>query len=607
MLKDNSKGAIPFSRNGIWQPAIHENWHAPCACCAPVIRELNDCMHVKDADLADAGYWRSRACQRSLPPVSSKTQLFVNARIYTVDDNFSTVEALAIKNGKILSTGTNDKLKNEYAEDVEVIDCAGKTILPGFIEPHMHFLAIATIGHFENVGPFRYSTIEKALTRLRELAGLNESNEWIMARQFDPSLQEGPGELTRQMLDTVSTTRPVFVYNASLHFAYCNSRALEAAGIHAETEDFPGSSFGRDEDGSPNGVLQGGRAMGSVAKHNPAQQQYDLAEACLNVCARANEVGITTFCDQGTGLSRGVQELDLYDALSASGKMTTRLRYSLSYAIQEKWDEHGVQYGDGDELVRATAWKIVSDGSNQGFSGLQREPYLYSENKGVAYVEAADLKQMVIDRAEKGWPIAVHANGDQAIDNVLDAFEAADALGLLSRGPYRIEHCSILHDEQIDRIAKLGLSPSFLIGHVYYWGQAMRDRIFGESKACLLDRTAACEAKGIRWTLHSDEPVTEMGPLRCIENAVTRKMWREPESILAEAECIDVKTAIRAMTIDAAWQCHSDHEIGSLEAGKYADFVVLEKDPLSVKADEIEQIQVLETWMGGRQVFSWVP
>jgi hypothetical protein len=294
-------------------------------------------------------------------------------------------------------------------------------------------------------------------------------------------------------------------------------------------------------------------------------------------------------------------------ALSSSGKMTTRLRYSLSAALQEKWDQHGVTYGDGNEIVRATAWKIVSDGSNQGLSGLQREPYLYSQDKGVAYVEADLLKEMVIDRAAKGWPIAVHANGDQAIDNVLDAFETADDLGLLNNGPYRIEHCSILHDEQIDRIAKLGLSPSFLIGHVYYWGQAMRDNIFGEIKASLLDRTAACEAKGIRWTLHSDEPVTEMGPLRCIENAVTRKLWREPESVLAEEERVDVDIAIRAMTIDAAWQCHSDHEIGSLEAGKLADFVILEKDPGSVPVDEIGQIQVKQTWMGGRLVYAREP
>ncbi|MDA0977115.1 MAG: amidohydrolase family protein, partial [Proteobacteria bacterium] len=292
-----------------------------------------------------------------------------------------------------------------------------------------------------------------------------------------------------------------------------------------------------------------------------------------------------------------------YKALAESGEMTTRLRYSLSYGIQDKWDETGIQCGEGDELVRCTTWKIVSDGSNQGFSGLQREPYLYRDDRGIPYVEPDDLTAMVIDRAKRGWALAIHANGDRAIDNVLAAYEKAWDQGLLNHTPCRIEHCSILHDEHIDKIAKMGLSPSFLIGHVYYWGQAMRDKVFGHTKARLLDRTAACEAKGIRWTLHSDEPVTEMGPLRCIENAVTRKMWKEPGTILAPEECISVEAALRAMTRDAAWQCHSDHEVGSLEPGKLADLVILSDDPRAVDPNRIGDIQVLETWMGGRRVY----
>jgi predicted amidohydrolase YtcJ len=145
----------------------------------------------------------------------------------------------------------------------------------------------------------------------------------------------------------------------------------------------------------------------------------------------------------------------------------------------------------------------------------------------------------------------------------------------------------------------LGVSPSFLIGHVYWWGQAFRDVIFGPDKAALLDRTAACETAGIRWTLHSDEPVTEMGPLRCIQNAVTRALWRDPEHPLAPQECVSVEAALRAMTIDAAWQCHSDHEIGSLEVGKLADFVVLAADPRRVPVDQIGAIAVEQTWVEG--------
>lgn len=607
-LLEGSESQIDLVDTTTRQSAYHHQDHqhhiSPCACCSPVFAALVKQMDLDDTEMADPEFWRqkNRCIHQQV-----RNAVLINAKILIVDDTFSEVSAMAIKDGKIISVGDEKSLVENADDAAEIIDCGGNTILPGFIEPHMHFFPIASIGRFENVGPFRFSTIEGAISKLKELAASAGPDDWIMGRQFDPSLQDGPDLLTRDMLDEVSLSQPVFVYNASLHFGYCNSRALEIAGITRDTPDNPTSPYGRDDDGVPNGVLAGGIAINSVIKHNqsPASSagSSDLAEACLDVCTRANIVGITTFCDQATGMVQGTRELDIYRALADSGSMTTRLRYSLGYMLQEKWDDLGVAYGDGDEMVRAVGWKIVSDGSNQGFSGLQREAYLHREDKGIAYVEASKLKEMVLDRARRGWPLVIHANGDQAIDNTLDAYEAAFDAGLLTNTPCRIEHCSILHDDQIDRIAKMGLSPSFLIGHVYYWGQVMRDKVFGEAKAVLLDRTAACEKKGIRWTLHSDEPVTEMGPLRCIENAVSRIMWKEPENKLAEEECISVESAIRAMTRDAAWQCHSGHEIGSLEVGKYADFVVLEKDPREVPTTEISKIKVLQTWMGGKKVF----
>ena len=342
--------------------------------------------------------------------------------------------------------------------------------------------------------------------------------------------------------------------------------------------------------------------MALVARHNPGMHGQNLAEGCLEVFGRANRVGITLLCDQGTGLFQGPKELDLYRALRASNRMTARFRYSLGNVIAERWDKTDIAWGDGDEWVRVTGWKIVADGSNQGRTGLQREPFLNSEEKGIAYIEVDELEEAVERRLREGWAVCVHANGDAAIDRVLDAYERADRLGLDPGGRRsRIEHCSILHDEHIERMAALGISPRFLIGHVYYWGNAFITDLFGPEKAAKLDRTAACEAAGIRWTLHSDDPVTEMGPLRCIENAVTRTMWKS-DGLLAPDERVPVEAALRAATLDAAWQCHSDHEVGSLEAGKFADFVVLGADPREVEPTTISQIEVLETWVGGECV-----
>jgi hypothetical protein len=334
--------------------------------------------------------------------------------------------------------------------------------------------------------------------------------------------------------------------------------------------------------------------------HNPGLAGTDLTEAGLAVTRRAATTGVTTICDQGAGGVLGPGDVDLYRAMADSGRLATRLRYSAMDLRADGFDETGLRPGDGDDLVRAVGWKIISDGSNQGRTGHQREPYLGGDDRGLAYVDPEDLRSIIRRRAEDGWQVVVHANGDQAIDDVLDGFAALDP-SLRDGRRHRIEHCSILHDDQIDRIAALGLSPSFLIGHVHYWGRAFRDEIIGPDRADLLDRTAACTEAGITWTIHSDEMVTPIEPLRCIENAVTRNLWREPDTVLAPDERVGVERAVRAMTADAAWQCHADHEIGSLEPGKWADFVVLDADPRAVDPAEIRDIGVLETWLGGRR------
>ena len=584
----------------IMVPAQHSGDPFACPCCANVFSEV---LRLADIDLSV----HAAQMPRAEFPSMAEPLLIENARIMTMDAAAPQADTLYVQDGKIawvgMAAAQPEGLLNEQPK-LRRIDLQGKTVLPGFVEPHMHLPPLAMLHQFSNVGPNRFTTTDAALEQLREDAAAAEPGEWVVGRQFDPSLQQGPDYLTKDLLDTVSTEHPVFVYNASLHLAYCNSLALDLAGIDANTLDPQGAELGRDASGEPNGVLKAGPAMAMVARHNSKLRQQNLADACLGVFNSANRVGITTLCDQGTGTFQGVGELDLYQSLKDSGQMTARFRYCVSQAAAAKWDEADIHWGEGDEWLRRTGWKIVSDGSNQGRTGLQREAFVDSDSTGMAYIETDELEAAVEKRLREGWAVCVHANGDAAIDRVLDAFAKAKAKGLDPAAKRcRIEHCSILHDEQISKMHELGLSPSFLIGHVHYWGKAFVEDIFGPEKAAKLDRTGSCEDLGIRWTLHSDDPVTEMNPLRCIENAVTRNMWRS-DQLLSPEERVPVEAALRAMTIDAAWQCHSDHEVGSLEAGKFADFVVLAEDPTATEPERLSQIQVLETWVGGRQVYN---
>ena len=579
-------------------PKHHSADPFACPCCANVFAET---LRLAKVDLAEqAKRTPSRPDRLAPPPV-----LVTGAHIITMNAAAPVAEAMLVEEGRIAWVGRLEDAP-DAGQGVSTLDLKGKVVVPGFVEPHMHLPPLAMMHEFSNIGPNRFETTEAALGQLAKVAAVTPKDEWVVGRQFDPSLQQGPDYLTRDLLDGVSTEHPVFVYNASLHLGYCNTVALELAGIDASTPDPQNAEIGRDAAGNPNGVLKAGPAMALVVRHNTKLKNGNIAEGCLSVLGQANAVGITLLADQGTGMFQGVKELDVYQSMRDSGRMTARFRYSVGQAMADRWDEIGLQWGEGDEWVRRTGWKIVSDGSNQGRTGLQREAFIGIEGenaRGMAYIEKDELDQAVEKRLRQGWAVCVHANGDAAIDRALDAFAKAKAKGLdPAARRCRIEHCSILHDEQIEKMAELGLSPSFLIGHVHYWGKAFVNDIFGLEKASKLDRTGACEDKGIRWSLHSDDPVTEMNPLRCMENAVVRNMWRSDE-LLSPEERVPAAAALRAMTLDAAWQCHSDHEVGSLEVSKFADFVVLDKDPLTVAPETLGSIQVLETWVGGEQVF----
>jgi predicted amidohydrolase YtcJ len=524
----------------------------------------------------------------------------------TVDPGFSKPEAMAVKGNRILATGSLEDVRAAAGEDADIIDLEGRTVMPGLIDPHTHILIGALMDQaMDYVGITRFSTTDEILGYIRHLDSERPENEWIVCRNYYPMLQAFEEPLGFSSLDRISSTRPIMVLNASGHIAYANRAAFQAAGIPEDVANPAGGEFVRDANGNLTGEMRNQTTFSKVLGARPSGAGSAPADAVLKTCKRFASLGLTTVSELGLGgLLRGAGDWEVLKQAGATGRLSQRIRAYPMYVFDDAWDEAGLSPGEGDDLVRIAGYKLIADGSNQGFTGLQREPYYTVDSTGIAYMAPEELTALMRKRAAQGWQIAVHGNGDKAIDNILDAVEQVASEGIDVKSlRIRIEHCSILHDEQIERMKAHGVSASFLIGHVHYWGVAMRDRIFGPDKSRLLDRCASCERAGVGYTIHSDFFVTDPNPLHMIEMAVTRQSWKEPDFALAPEECASREAAIRAMTSEAAWQLGSDHEIGSLEAGKFADYVILDGDPSSVPADEIKNIKVLETWMSGTQTF----
>jgi len=607
-----------------------------CACCSPefgnifngnkIVTKLSAMNPSDVARYRNQPFWQDKLGRRtflkgsliaagttallpglSLAQYSEPATVFTGGTILTVDKKFSQAEALAIRGNKILAVGRDAMVRAAAGKNAKIVDLKSKTVLPGFIDPHTHVVAGSVVDSvMEYVGMARFGTVAEVLKHLEKLAKDKAPGDWIVVRNFDPSVQVGPDELTFKELDAVSTKHPIFALNASGHLAYANSKAFEAAGIPVDVKNPPGAEFVRDENGKLTGVIKNNVAFMQVISKYPALSQVNPTEALIGLLKNWSKFGLTTVSELALGgLSQSASDLSVLIDAAQSGRLAARIRAYPFYTIGEKaWDDAGAKPGYGNALARIAGFKFIADGSNQGFTGLQREPYLNSDSRGLAYMSAEELQTRAIERAKKGWHLAIHGNGDAAIDNILDACEAIRKSGVdMKKVRVRIEHCSILHDGQIARMKDLGVSASFLIGHVHYWGVAMRDEVFGEKKAQLLDRCKSLEEAGVGFTLHSDFMVTDPDPLHMIEMAVTRKTWKEPKYVLAPNEVISVESAIRALTSEAAWQLFSEHEIGSLEAGKLADLVILENDPRKVDPDAIKDIKVLETWMDGQQVY----
>jgi predicted amidohydrolase YtcJ len=527
--------------------------------------------------------------------------IFKGGTILTMNDKAPRAEAIAVRGNKILAVGKLDDVQSAIGSGAQVVDLQGRTLMPGLIDPHMHFVFTA-FEDWIDVSPITTPDYATVWSKLQKGVADAKPGEWVRAQQFDASITRDAKIPTIAELDALAPNNPFFMQESNGHIAYATSAAFKAAGITRETPDPSGARFVKDANGNLTGRLEEMAAQQEFLGVMPSPTAADMIGRVQRFLDHASSVGCTMLHDCGIGIMAGAQDLKILDAVLGEGKAPVRYRGMLVSTIMDEWEKEGIKPGRGNDLFRVDGIKAWADGSNQAQTGYMRENYLGTDERGALNYSLEQVTDVIRRAHDGGWQVGVHANGDAAIDMVLDAYEAV--LGKTSDSDlrHRIEHCSVFHPEQMVRMKDMGVSPSFLIGHVRWWGKAFRDRLLGPERARFYDPCASALAAGLKISLHSDWNVTPIEPLRYVEDAVTRVM-NEGGDVFFPEERIPVDAALRAVTIDAAWQCHMEDQIGSLETGKFADFAILEEDPTAPDV-KIGKIKVSETWMDGTKRYS---
>jgi predicted amidohydrolase YtcJ len=440
---------------------------------------------------------------------------------------------------------------------------------------------------------------------LREKASTVPKGGWVLGYGYDDTLIEEGRHPTRLELDRVSTEHHVWIQHTSGHLGVANSRTLSRVGIGTDPPQPEGGVIRVDKDsGEPDGVLEE-TAMDIVKAAVPSFSEEDwftgLRHAVLEYASRGVTTAVIAGCDRDMliRLQRGIKR-DL---------LPLRLVCMARQDVPEKpapSEAAGLMSGFGSECMRLGAVKIWQDGSIQGYTGYLGKPYHVpfggdKTYRGYPMRSPEALCRMVEEAHRDGQQVAIHGNGDAAIDQILHAYAEAQKKHPRQDTRHRIEHCQMAREDQLDRMQEMGVSPSFFVSHTFYWGDRHTRIFMGPDRASHMSPLASALARGIRFTLHNDTPVTTIDPLFSVWAGVNRRS--RSGKVIGEAQRIAPLDALKAVTIDAAWQNFEDHIKGSIEPGKLADFVVLEENPLESDPLKIKDIRILQTIVGGRTVF----
>jgi predicted amidohydrolase YtcJ len=570
--------------------------------------------------------------------------IYFGGPIITMVGDGDRAEALAVTAGRIVAVSTRDDVFALRGPETRIVDLEGQTLMPGFIDAHSHVVQQALKFSVVNLDPYPIgdvTTITDIQRKLRQRIDEQDlaKDQWVFGWGYDDTGVAEARHPTREDLDAVSTEHPILLMHISSHLMAANSKALELAGISAETQDPDGGKIQRiPGSNEPNGVLEE-KAMGFMLLALPSptpERGLAMLEYGLRKYA---EAGITTA--QEGGAVPGM--LKLLESGAEAGVLPIDV---VSYPVFATLDDATfARVASGmrpPARYRMGGIKLVLDGSIQGYTAYLSKPYhvqpgadtaleadscgsdvgtkmllggdsiesvhdasetpaITGDYRGYPSMTLEEVVKWIRAADEAGMPFLAHTNGDAATDILIEAIKTVR--GDRPRPDLRsvIIHAQTMRDDQLDFAAEHGLVPSFFPIHVEFWGDRHRDIFLGPERAARINPARSALDRGLTITLHHDAPVAGIDILNVVSSAVNRRTTSG--ALLGEKEKITPYEAFRAVTIDAAWQYFEEDRKGTLEEGKLADMVILSDDPLAIDPAEIKTIEIIETIKEGETVY----
>lgn len=514
-----------------------------------------------------------------------------NGNIITVDEEFNLAESFAVKNGKFVEVSSNNDILRKYKSN-HVVDANGKTILPGFFDSHCHF-------YYHGLNKYQYiditncSSVNDVINTLISSSHLYR-DEWLVGRGWDQHKLKLNDFPNKSILDSVFPDRPVFLIRVDGHAAWVNSFALKLAQINHCQEVDGGKIICVNNE--PTGILID-KAMDLVSRLIPPIDKSKIESAILDAQRECLSYGITTVVDAGLK----VEDIKILDSLKNKVKLILRI-----YAMLLPFEKEAVELiSKGpiiDESLTIRAIKLFADGAMGSRGACLLEPYSDDPtNYGILLMTKDSIKKYCKIAYDNGWQVATHVIGDSALRVVLQSY--AEILPFKNNLRWRIEHVQLFHPDDLHLLGKYSIIPSVQTSHILTDINWVEKRLGLSRLSYAYAWQSLLQQNG--WLCNgTDFPVESMNPLRTLYSSIRRVSCAELNATeFFPSERLTFEQAIRSMTIWGAKACFMEHQLGSIEVGKIADFVILEKNLQNVPLNEISSIKVNSTWIAGKKVF----